>query len=162
MLFLSNGFQYLVLWRCRNREYPNLDFLFIECSKLCVCNLVLVSSLGDERFLTLRPLPPLVWLLVSRHSTSTSPAGPSTFSLVRAATSQTLMPAQCVSSSANLSLSACLRSLRIDRARFISCSVTIFACAIAHIPQLICKMLLSAGLGEQPERRVRQLKSCVP
>ena len=48
-----------------------------------------------------------------------------------AATSQTLIPAQCVSSRANLSLPACLRPAMVPSARFNSCSVSIFACAIA-------------------------------
>ena len=62
------------------------------------------------------------------------------------------VPAQCVSSSANLSLSACLRPATTANARFNSASESTFACAIARTPFLIQKCYFHAvGMGNRKD-----------
>ena len=85
------------IWQCRipfkgvrgyiKRTTGEKDFY-----KAAVFAIKLLGEI-EHRIITDQPLP-LVCSLLNRHSSSTAPVGPSTLSRERAATSQTLIPAQ--------------------------------------------------------------------
>jgi hypothetical protein len=110
---------------------------------------------APEVFIPATPPALASWPSMNSHSKWTSQRG--LISQRRDIADPTL--AQCVSSSANLSLTACLRPLTIPNAHLSSCSESTFACSIAQIPLVGSEILVLSDSGEQPDLGLAMSKS---